>query len=452
MAKKIRFPLKMKNGAEVRSLEELKENFDLESVLSYFMDGKLVTWLADRYYDEKAAAVAALSTDMSDLNVKLCEILEVEYQAETDKTDLKAIQRQSEKFKILSSVTDNSEILNNVDIVAISQDELFDILDEHPEKVYLYGEKFSIPFGAKNVCYIGVNNPVITIDKTKYVFEYNKAGISFKNVRYEDTANPYVTIGEKLFLEGKYQEAFPFIEQAANNGNPRAMYILACYYNDGYEVVKQNVKERNNWCVRAYTYKEPLSMYSYAKWCLNYNSDEEKNIYASIFEDIQLLSESGDILAQVIIIYMYRMGYGIEQDEAKAFNWCKKAAEQGYAEAQHSLGYMYFHGYGVEEDKNTGVEWYRKAAEQGHLDAQLSMGYCYYNGYGVKQNKSISFEWYIKAAKQGNFTAQCYIGDMYINGDGIGRDYNKAIEWYRKAAEQGSIHAINTLKNLGVSI
>ena len=49
MARKIRFPLKMKNGAEVRTLDELKENFDLESVLGYFADGKLSTWLADRY-------------------------------------------------------------------------------------------------------------------------------------------------------------------------------------------------------------------------------------------------------------------------------------------------------------------------------------------------------------------------------------------------------------------
>ena len=80
MARKIRFPLKMKNGVEVRTLDELKENFDLESVLGYFIDGKLATWLADRYYDEKAEAVSALSAEMPDLNAKLCEILEVEYQ------------------------------------------------------------------------------------------------------------------------------------------------------------------------------------------------------------------------------------------------------------------------------------------------------------------------------------------------------------------------------------
>ena len=71
MARKIRFPLKMKNGAEVHTLDELKENFDLESVLGYFTDGKLATWLADRYYDETAEAVSALSADSPELNAML---------------------------------------------------------------------------------------------------------------------------------------------------------------------------------------------------------------------------------------------------------------------------------------------------------------------------------------------------------------------------------------------
>lgn len=50
MARENRFPLIMKNGTEVRSLEELQENFDLKSAIGYFTDGRLQTWLADHYY------------------------------------------------------------------------------------------------------------------------------------------------------------------------------------------------------------------------------------------------------------------------------------------------------------------------------------------------------------------------------------------------------------------
>ena len=35
MAKKIRFPLAMADGVQVRTLDELKEHFDLEAVLEY---------------------------------------------------------------------------------------------------------------------------------------------------------------------------------------------------------------------------------------------------------------------------------------------------------------------------------------------------------------------------------------------------------------------------------
>ena len=126
MAKKIRFPLQMNDGAAVRTLEELREHFDLESVLGYFADGKLKTWLADRYYDEMAEKVADLSADMPDLNAKLCEILGVEYSAEADDTDFEALQRRNEKLRVLREITDDKKILNNVDAVAFDQDELFD--------------------------------------------------------------------------------------------------------------------------------------------------------------------------------------------------------------------------------------------------------------------------------------------------------------------------------------
>lgn len=204
MVKKIRFPLKMKNGTDVRTLDELKDNFDLESVLGYFTDGRLATWLSDRYYDEKAEAVAALSADMPDLNAKLCEILEVEYEAEADETDVDLIARRREKFQIISGVTDNREILDNIDRVAMDQDELFDILDESPEKVYLYGDKFEIPFGKKNISYIGINKPLVIIDKSKYSEDFEENGISFRNVEFEEGAfqTRYLTPVGEYEIEG----------------------------------------------------------------------------------------------------------------------------------------------------------------------------------------------------------------------------------------------------------
>ena len=57
MAKRKRFLLKLENGVEAGSLEELQENFSLECVDLYFRDGILETWLRDRYLDDMAVEI-----------------------------------------------------------------------------------------------------------------------------------------------------------------------------------------------------------------------------------------------------------------------------------------------------------------------------------------------------------------------------------------------------------
>ena len=58
MAKLIRFPLKLTDGTEVRSLEDLREHGDVESVLKHYREGTLARWLKAFRYDELAERVA----------------------------------------------------------------------------------------------------------------------------------------------------------------------------------------------------------------------------------------------------------------------------------------------------------------------------------------------------------------------------------------------------------
>lgn len=51
----------------------------------------------------------------------------------------------------------------------------------------------------------------------------------------------------------------------------------------------------------------------------------------------------------------------------------RRAAEAGIPEAQKQLGLMYDEGDGVEEDDVKAVEWVRKAAEQGHEGAKEAL-------------------------------------------------------------------------------
>lgn len=373
MAKKIRFSLKMRNGAEVRLFEELQENFDLESVLGYFVDGKLKIWLADQYLDEKAEAVAALSADMPDLNAKLCEILEVEYHSDETVSDIKDIQCRNEKLRILREITTEKEILDNVDIVAMNQDDLFDILDGTTDRVYLYGEKFSIPFGRKNICYIGINNPLMILEGIKRTVNYKLSGITFKNTRFEEEAK--TSLGEELFLEGKYKEALSYIEIDANDGDPIACYLMARYYNDGYDVVTVNIEKSRKW-LKSVKSKESvltkLDLYSY---------DELKEFPIALF----------------IIGGMYLK----EKDFENAYRYINEAAIHGLAVAQYNLGCMYEEGLGTIKDHDKAVEWFEKSAMQGVAQAQFNLSYILFFGKEKQIHYGNADEWCQKAKNNG---------------------------------------------------
>ena len=73
--------------------------------------------------------------------------------------------------------------------------------------------------------------------------------------------------------------------------------------------------------------------------------------------------------AQFNLGVMYKDGTGVAQDDARAYEWTRLAAEQGYADAQCNLGCMYAEGDGVGVDLGLALRWFHKAVAQGHPTA-----------------------------------------------------------------------------------
>ena len=48
-------------------------------------------------------------------------------------------------------------------------------------------------------------------------------------------------------------------------------------------------------------------------------------------------------------------------------------ATNGDAEAQYALGYLYYYGKGVEQSQAIANNWFRRAAKQGHAKAQQAL-------------------------------------------------------------------------------
>lgn len=162
------------------------------------------------------------------------------------------------------------------------------------------------------------------------------------------------------------------------------------------------------------------------------------------FEALRAEAETGDVEAQVIVAGCYRFGppsgllYGIDrgpdQDYEAAFQWYRKAANQGLALAQDALGSMYYKGEGVPQDYEKALKWFHNAADQGSRQARDSIGQMYEKGHGVPQDKVEAIKWFRKAAAMGYSNK---LEEMQQKGHGVvSVDFIEAYRWYSLAAAQ----------------
>ena len=111
MAKKKKFALIMKDDIEVRDVDGLLENYDEDTILQYYRDGSLVTWLRDRYEDELADEVEALDADEDDADLK--EQLALVF----------GVKQDTERLEHLRQFTEDEELLAKVNQVAFDQED-----------------------------------------------------------------------------------------------------------------------------------------------------------------------------------------------------------------------------------------------------------------------------------------------------------------------------------------
>jgi TPR repeat protein len=144
--------------------------------------------------------------------------------------------------------------------------------------------------------------------------------------------------------------------------------------------------------------------------------------YAEKYRDKKVFHRLGKV---------YETGkWGTPHNFEIAFQWYKKAADQGYGLAQLKLGDMLNFGRGVEMNKKEAARMYLLAAEQGVGQAQFLLGKMYDSGDGVEQDKKTAFKWYHRAAENNDRDAQYILGFKYYNGDGVAPDKAMALKYF----------------------
>lgn len=401
---KIKFALKMADGAEVRTLDQLREHFDLASVLGYYSSGRLYDWLESRGYDE-AEKLKALTPSSVSFQRDLCEVLGVAYsEPENSDLSLSEIVARNGRLERLKRYTVDDAILAAVDRVAFTQEELDTLLTKTdcsstvgsissssiggfttqtsfltstPTKrvIYLCGDRFAVPGNVGQVSYIGINSPEIELPDGTL-----ESGTDFQQV--------YLDMDRCLGSSENSEKFFRIFE---------------------------------------------------------------KNRFMGI-KFLQVSVADGSAMAQTVLSECYARGFGVKKDAAEAVKWLIKAAEHGDASAQEQLGHRYRYGEGVEENIEEAVKWSLKAAEHGNANAQTRMGILYEHGQGVEKSLQDAVRWYQKAAEQGYSTAQYYLGLCYRDGKGVARDKNEAVQWLKKAYHQRLEAAQTALMEIAPSL
>ena len=283
MAKKIRFPLEMDDGIEVRTMDELREHFAISPVLAYLENGKLLTWLRDRYEDDLADALESLDLRDTELAANVCKIFEVEVDLSAAE-DMEAIQERNRKIELLKEAAADEKFFDLVDQIAFTQDELYDLLDDGQTTIYLCGESFSIPLGKKGIAYVGINQPVAKI-ASKTVVDWAEKKITLTNIQFDETyqqmlksetmeqnllgtsGNP--TVQKKYYIVQAEQAECSFLLAAIYNRDKRMVdtlievnestgeeTIIDIYVSDYFDIGDAIIYVKNDFGHRVYRYEK----------------------------------------------------------------------------------------------------------------------------------------------------------------------------------------------------
>ena len=188
MARKVKFPLDLKDGYQARSnIEEVRTYFDIEKIIAQFHNGRLKIWLEDHYLPAEAEQVGALDGNAPDLAQRLCTILGVT-DVPTENVDTKTvqtIQKREECRHRLSQYTTNQILCDMAEFAAFDQADLERLVKEGAQEIILCNANFRIPLNVKNKTYLGVGKAVAVID-SKTAVDFETLGIRFVDVPFDE--------------------------------------------------------------------------------------------------------------------------------------------------------------------------------------------------------------------------------------------------------------------------
>ncbi len=225
----------------------------------------------------------------------------------------------------------------------------------------------------------------------------------------------------------------------SDRGLAEAQYLLAESYYRGLHEVAQNNKKAYELYLSAAKQDHALSQYFTA--CLIHLGQGVEKDDKAAYEWFKKAADNGVPDAMASLGGFYLDGIGVEKDYAQALKYLTDACKHGNPLAHYNLAVMYYNGFGVEQNYETALSLFEKAASHGFTQALRLLARIYKNGNIVPRDLAKSFEWYLKLAETNDADAQYEVANAYYYGRGVDLCYEKALEWYLKSAQNGNLSA-----------
>ncbi|MBE6285207.1 MAG: hypothetical protein E7093_02000 [Bacteroidales bacterium] len=246
-------------------------------------------------------------------------------------------------------------------------------------------------------------------------YHHEKALIYYNQKRYKDALTMFVELAQYRYAPSIYyiglcylngtgltkndEQAYKFISNAAERGEPRAMYDLAVMTEEGIGTAK-NEALAHKYYESAATLDEPRAL--------------------------------------VEMAHRYLNGTMVGQDKAMAERLLKRAAELKYPQAQLEYGKFL-----IAEGRD-GTAHIRAAAEAKHPEALLFM----YEHEQKAGNHKQAYGYAKGLHLQKDHRGTKFMADCYLEGKGVSRDKSLAKDLYREAAAAGNEEAKEIMKKL----
>ena len=265
-----------------------------------------------------------------------------------------------------------------------------------------------------------------------------------------------------------------WMERAAQDRDPEAMFSLAEAYRSGGEGVERDENQYFYWrrqmakeglpfalMEMAQAYKTgdgmPQSDDQFFKNATKAMKLAEEAISGTIEDDGDFTSED---LPQAIqlVAQAHRDGTGTTKSKTKYFCYLSKAmtavnnavrreknkdrsrveeVQSSLASIVYEFAMAHLQGYGTTENSRTAVKYMKQAAEAGDLKAMLQLANCFETGVGIRKNRAKALQWRKKAAAKDDPDAMYETAIAYGTGKGTKGDPRAFRRWARDAVRAG---------------